>query len=256
VIDSRAVIDPSVRIGKDVSVGPFTVIGPDVSIGEGTLVGSHNVIKGPTEIGRNNEIFQFATIGEATPDLKYKGEKTTLVIGDNNTIREGVTIHRGTVQGRGETRIGDHNLIMAYAHVGHDSVIGNHAIMVNNSALAGHVHLGDWAIVAAYGGVQQYCSVGAHAFVGGFTHINKDLPAFVLASGIPASARMINVEGLKRRDFSSEQIKLLQKAYRIVYRGGTELSKSLEELEKLDDIRGVLCEFIGSIRRSTRGIIR
>lgn len=256
MIDSRAVIDPSARIASNVSIGPFTIVGADVVIGEGTRIGPHNVIKGPTEIGANNEILQFCTIGEATPDLKYAGEDTRLVIGDNNTIREGVTIHRGTVQDRGETRIGNHNLIMAYAHIGHDSVIGDHTIMVNNSSLAGHIHLGDWAIVSGYSGVHQYCRVGKHSFIGAYTYISQDVPAYVLVAGIPAHARMINVEGLKRRGFTADQIKLLQKAYRTVYRGGSELAKSLDELEKIDDIDGLLGDFISSIRTSSRGIVR
>ncbi len=256
MIDTRAVIDPSARLGKDVSVGPFTVIGPDVSIGDGTRIGSHNVIKGPTEIGRNNQILQFCSIGEATPDLKYAGERTWLRIGDNNIIREGATIHRGTVQDRSETLIGNHNLIMAYVHVGHDCVVGNHTIMVNNSSLAGHITLGDWAIVSGYSGVHQYCQVGPHSFIGAYTYINQDVPAYVLVAGIPAQARMINLEGLKRRGFTPQQLKLLQKAYRTVYRRGTELTSCLDELAGLEDQGGVLATFVDSIRKSRRGIVR
>lgn len=143
-IDPRAIIDPSAKLADGVEVGPWSIVGPDVEIGEGTVIGPHVVLKGPTRIGKHNRIFQFSSIGEDTPDLKYKGEPTRLVIGDHNVFREGVTIHRGTVQDRAETTVGDHNLIMAYAHIGHDSVIGNHCILVNNTALAGHVHVGDW----------------------------------------------------------------------------------------------------------------
>ncbi len=256
MIDSRAIVDPSAQIGRDVSVGPFTIIGPDVTIGDGTKIGPHNVIKGPTTIGANNTVLQFCSIGEATPDLKYKGEKTRLVIGDNNVIREGVTIHRGTVQDLGETRIGDDNLLMAYVHVGHDCVVGNHCIMVNNSSVPGHVYLDDWAIISGYSGVHQYCHIGAHAFVGGFTYVNQDVPAYVLVSGIPAKSRTINTEGLKRRGFSTEQIKLLQKAYRLIYRKGLELSRALEEVESLDDPDAVLTPFIQSIKSSKRGLLR
>jgi UDP-N-acetylglucosamine acyltransferase len=166
VIDSQAIIDPSATIGENVSIGPWTVIGPDVVIGDNCQIASHVVIRGPSFIGANNKIYQFSTIGDDTPDLKYKGEPTKLIIGDDNVIREGVTIHRGTVQDRGETVIGNNNLLMAYAHVGHDSVIGDNVIMVNNSSLAGHVTVGDWAILSGYSLIHQYVSVGAHSFVG------------------------------------------------------------------------------------------
>ena len=161
LIDPRAIIDPRAVLAADVEVGPWSIVGPDVEIGEGTVIGPHVVLKGPTKIGRHNRIFQFSSVGEDTPDLKYKGEPTRLVIGDHNVIREGVTIHRGTVQDRSETTIGDHNLIMAYVHIGHDSVIGNHCILVNNTALAGHVHVDDWAILSGYTLVHQFCRIGA-----------------------------------------------------------------------------------------------
>ena len=229
MIDPRAVIDPSAKLADDVEVGPFSVIGPGVEIGEGTVVASHVVIKGPTTIGKHNRIFQFSTVGEDTPDLKYNGEPTTLVIGDQNTIREGVTIHRGTVQDRSETAIGDHNLLMAYAHVGHDSVIGNHCILVNNVALAGHVVVGDWAILAGYAIVAQYCRVGAHSFTGAAGFINRDVPAYVMAAGNPAAPKTVNAEGLKRRGFSKEQIREISRAYKLLYRRGLSLEEALAE---------------------------
>jgi UDP-N-acetylglucosamine acyltransferase len=164
LIHPTAIIDPSASLHPSVKVGPWSIIGPDVEIGEGSVVASHVVVKGPTVIGRNNSIFQFSSIGEDTPDLKYKGEPTRLVIGDNNTIREGVTIHRGTVQDRNETTIGDSNLLMAYVHVGHDSVIGNHCILVNNTALAGHVHVGDWAILRGLRSYTNFAKLGLIAF--------------------------------------------------------------------------------------------
>src|SRR5690606_37826242 len=175
-----AIIHPNAKLAADAQVGPWTVIGPDVEIGEGSVIASHVVLKGPTTIGKNNRIYQFSSIGEDTPDLKYKGEPTRLVIGDNNVIREGVTIHRGTVQDRSETTIGDNNLLMAYVHVGHDSVIGNNCILVNNAALAGHVHIGDWAILSGFTLVHQFCKIGAHSFSGMGSAIGKDVPAYVM----------------------------------------------------------------------------
>ena len=177
MISPHAIVDPSARLHPTVEVGPWTTIGADVEIGEGCKIASHVVIKGPTTIGKRCEIFQFSTIGEATPDLKYQGERTTLTIGDENIFREGVTVHRGTAQDRGDTQIGSHNLLMAYAHVGHDCVIGDHCILVNNSVLAGHVLVGDWAIIGGYSGVHQYCQIGAHSFIGGMTKVTQDVPA-------------------------------------------------------------------------------
>ncbi len=256
MIDSQAIIHPSAKIAPDVRVGPWTVIGPDVEIGEGTIVESHVVIKGPTLIGKHNHIYQFSSVGEDTPDLKYKGEPTRLVIGDHNTIREGVTIHRGTIQDRNETTIGDHNLIMAYVHVGHDSVIGNHCILVNNTALAGHVHVGDWAILSGYTLVHQFCHIGMHSFTGMGTAVGKDIPAYVMATGNPAEAKSINTEGLRRRGFSVDEIATITKAYKIIYRRGLTIDEALIELEALVIDCERLLPLIQSIRKSTRGIVR
>jgi UDP-N-acetylglucosamine acyltransferase len=255
VIDSQAIIDPSATIGENVSIGPWTVIGPDVVIGDNCQIASHVVIRGPSFIGANNKIYQFSTIGDDTPDLKYKGEPTKLIIGDDNVIREGVTIHRGTVQDRGETVIGNNNLLMAYAHVGHDSVIGDNVIMVNNSSLAGHVTVGDWAILSGYSLIHQYVSVGAHSFVGPAAFSYHDVPAFVTAFGSPAEPRTINKEGLKRRGFTAEQIALANKAYKLLYRRGLSLEESIEAIAELgDDI--VIETLLNSLKASTRGIIR
>ncbi len=256
MIDPRAVIDPAAEIDQDVVVGPFTVIGPEVRVETGTRIGPHNVIKGPTRIGKNNEILQFCSIGEATPDLKFQGEKTALVIGDHNIIREGVTIHRGTVQDRSETRIGSHNLIMAYSHIGHDSVVGDHTIMVNNASLAGHVKLGDWSIVSGYSGIHQYCQIGTHAFIGAYSYITQDVPAYVLVAGIPAQARMINAEGLKRRGFTALQIRTLQQAFRLLYRSGMQLAEAVKQISALEDPGGILRPLLASIDSSRRGILR
>jgi|TARA_B110000114_G_scaffold70427_1_gene74669 UDP-N-acetylglucosamine acyltransferase len=255
MIHPSAIIDSSAVIGKNVTVGPWTTIGPGVNIGDGCHISSHVVIKGPSNLGENNKIYQFSTVGEDTPDLKYKGEPTRLVIGDNNTIREGVTIHRGTIQDKNETRIGDNNLLMAYAHVGHDSLVGSNIIMGNNSAIAGHVEVGDWAIISGYSLIHQFVSLGPHCFIGPAAFVYHDVPAYVTAFGSPAEPRTINREGLKRRDFSIEQIALANKAYKILYRRGLQLDEALKLIAELgDDV--VISMLLQSLERSTRGIIR
>ena len=256
MIHSQAIIHPDAKIGANVSIGPWTLIGADVEIGEGSVIASHVVIKGPTKIGKQNQIYQFSTIGEDTPDLKYKGEPTRLVIGDNNIIREGVTIHRGTVQDRSETTIGNHNLLMAYVHVGHDSVIGNHCILVNNTALAGHVYIGDWAILSGYTLVHQFCHIGAHSFSGMGSAIGKDVPAYVMVTGSPAEAKSINAEGLRRRGFSKEDVAILTKAYKIIYRRGLTLDEALAQLKPMQDECAALNLLVDSLHASTRGIVR
>lgn len=255
-IDPRAVIHPQAKLAPGVSVGPFSVIGPDVEIGEGTAIESHVVIKGPTRIGKHNKVYQFTTLGEATPDLKYKGEPTTLTIGDHNIIREGVTIHRGTIQDRGDTLVGDHNLLMAYVHIGHDSVVGSHCILVNNAALAGHVVIGDWAILSGYTLVHQFCHIGAHSFTGMGTAVGKDIPAFMMVAGAPAAARNINIEGLKRRGFTREDIAALTQAYKTLYRRGLTVDEALAELREQASANVHVQTLINSVAASTRGIVR
>ncbi len=254
-VDSRAIIDPSAEIAEGVEIGPWTIVGPNVSIGAGTKIASHVVLKGPTSIGENNTILQFSTVGEDTPDLKYNGEPTRLVIGDNNIIREGVTIHRGTVQDRGETVIGNHNLLMAYVHVGHDSVIGDHCILVNNASLAGHVIVGDWAILSGYTLVHQYCHIGAHSFSGMGSAIGKDVPAFVTVAGAPAAARSMNLEGLKRRGYTKEQLANLSKAFKIIYRRGLTIESAREQVAAISDSEEIQT-LLTSLNQSTRGIVR
>lgn len=256
MIDAQAIIHPSAKIAANVEIGPWSIIGADVEIGEGTIVASHVIIKGPTKIGKNNRIYQFSTLGEDTPDLKYKGEATRFVMGDNNVIREGVTIHRGTVQDRHETTIGDNNLLMAYVHIGHDSVIGNNCILVNNSALAGHVHIGDWAILGGFTLVHQFCKIGAHSFSGMGTAIGKDVPAYMMVNGNPAEAKNINLEGLRRRGFSKEDLAVLSKAYKAIYRRGLTLDEALVELKKMQAECLALGPLIESLESSTRGIVR
>lgn len=255
-IHGSAIIDSSARIAADVKIGPFSIVGPDVEIASGTVIESHVVIKGPTYIGENNHIYQFSSIGEATPDLKYNGEPTRLRIGNHNVIREGVTIHRGTIQDRSETTIGSHNLIMAYAHVGHDSVIGDHCILVNNAALAGHVHIGDWAILGGYTLVHQYCHIGAHCFTGMGSAIGKDVPAYVMVAGAPAEAKTINSEGLSRRGYSKADINVLQKAFKVIYRQKNTLQEALSVLDGMVEEYPVVQPLIDSLTVSTRGIVR
>nr|WP_298114897.1 acyl-ACP--UDP-N-acetylglucosamine O-acyltransferase [uncultured Pseudomonas sp.] len=256
LIDPRAIIDPSAKLADDVVVGPWSIVGPDVEIGEGTVLGPNVIVKGPTKIGKHNKVYQFSSLGEDTPDRKYKGEPTRLVIGDHNIIREGVTMHRGTIQDRDETTVGDHNLIMAYAHVGHDSVIGNHCILVNNVALAGHVHIGDWAILSGYTLVHQFCHIGAHSFAGMGTAIGKDVPAYVTVSGNPAEARSMNFEGLRRRGFSAEAIHALRRAYKTVYRQGLTIEAAIAELAEPSLEFPEVAVFRDSILASQRGITR
>lgn len=255
-IDPRAIIDPLATIGADVEVGPWSIVGPNVEIGDGCHIRSHVVLKGPTKIGKNNQIFQFSTIGDDTPDLKYNGEPTELIIGDNNTIREGVTIHRGTVQDAGKTIIGNDNLLMAYVHIGHDSIVGNNCILVNNAALAGHVVVGDWAILSGYALVHQFCHIGAHSFSGFSCGISKDVPAYVTVSGTPAQAKAINAEGLKRRGFSKDSIAAIRRAYKIIYRQGLTVQDALDALQPLIAEYPEVQAMADSLKNSSRGITR
>ncbi len=255
-IHATAIIDPSASLGKNVSVGAYSVIGPDVVIGDDCDIRSHVVINGPSTIGSNNTIYQFASVGEECQDKKYAGEKTKLVMGDNNIVREGCTIHRGTMQDKGVTSIGSDNLFMAYVHVAHDCRIGSHGIFANTTTLAGHVHVDDWVILGGGTMVHQFCKIGAHAMSAGGSIVLRDIPSFVMASGQSASAHGLNSEGLKRRGFSPESLRLLKSAYRTLYRKGLKLTEALNALREMDDIDGVLEMFIESIERSDRGLMR
>ncbi|MEQ5800847.1 acyl-ACP--UDP-N-acetylglucosamine O-acyltransferase [Halomonas sp. H10-9-1] len=255
MIHPTALIDPAARLAGDVEVGPFTVVGPDVEIGPGSRIGPHVVIKGPTVLGARTRIFQFASVGEDCQDKKYSGEPTRLVMGDDNVVREGVTLHRGTVQDRGETTIGSRNLFMAYVHVGHDCVIGNDCILANQVTLAGHVKVGDFAILGGLSAVHQFCHFGTHAMAGGGSIITKDTPAYVMINGNPAQVHGLNLVGLKRRGFSRDALKALGEAYKLVYRQGLTVEQALAEIRRrfpLDETEA----FAESIEASTRGIIR
>lgn len=256
MIDPRAVIDPTAELAEDVSVGPFAVIGAHVHIGSGTWIGPHAVINGPTRIGRNNRIFQFASVGEEPQDKKYKGEPTRLEIGDGNTIREFVTINRGTVQDEGVTRIGDDNWIMAYVHIAHDCEVGNHAIFANNASLAGHVHVDDYAILGGFTGVHQFCRVGAHVITGIASVVRQDIPPFITASGNPAAPHGLNSEGLKRRGFSSEALAALKRAYKTLYKSGLGLNEAADAIAQEADQQPELRPLADFLRVTGRGIVR
>ncbi|MBZ9567450.1 MULTISPECIES: acyl-ACP--UDP-N-acetylglucosamine O-acyltransferase [Modicisalibacter] len=256
MIHPTAIVDPSARLADDVEVGPFSVIGADVEIGEGCRIGPHVVVNGPTRLGRRNRIFQFASVGEACQDKKYAGEPTRLEMGDDNVVREGVTLHRGTVQDRGETTIGSRNLFMAYSHVGHDCVIGDDCILANQATLGGHVTLGNFAILGGLAAIHQFCHVGEHAMCGGGSIVTKDIPAYLMVNGNPGEAHGLNLVGLKRRGFSREAIKALSEAYRIVYRQGLTVEQALENLHERYGEMPEVAVFIASLEASTRGIIR
>lgn len=256
MIHSTAIVDPGAELASDVEVGPYSVIGPDVTIGAGTVVGPHVVIKGPTVIGRNNRIFQFASVGEDCQDKKYKGEPTRLEIGDDNVIRENVTIHRGTVQDESLTRLGNGNLLMAYVHVAHDCMVGDNCVLANNATLAGHVKVGDGVILGGFTGVHQFSRIGSYAMASLYSVVNMDMPAFMMVQGYPARARGMNVEGMRRRGYSKELVRTLRQAYRILYRRGLTVDEALaamrEELPASDE----LTLFMDSIEASERGIVR
>ena len=256
MIHPTAIVSPRARIADGVEIGPYSVIGDDVEIGTGTIVRSHVVINGPTVIGRDNRIYQFASVGDDPQDKKYAGETTRLRIGDRNTIREFCTFSRGTSQDRGETIMGDDNWIMAYVHVAHDCVIGNNTIMANNTTLAGHVHVGDWVICGGFSGAHQFCKIGAHAFLGMYCGVNRDVAAYTMVSGQPAVARGINSEGLKRRGFSAEQIRNIKNAYRITFRQGKRKEEAIDEIAELAPTRPELDLFLDSLRSSERGLTR
>ncbi|MHB1271156.1 MAG: acyl-ACP--UDP-N-acetylglucosamine O-acyltransferase [Rhodanobacter sp.] len=253
-IHPTALIDSAAVIGANVSIGAYSVIGADVEIGDGTMIGPHVVIEGPTRIGRDNRITQFASLGGAPQDKKFAGERTELVIGDRNLIREFVTINRGTGDGGGITRIGSDNWVLAYVHVAHDCLIGDHVVFSNYSALAGHVEIGDWTILSGYSGVHQFCKVGAHAFIGMGCLVGSDVPPFVMmANEQHGRPRGINSEGLKRRGFDAVRISAIKRAYRTLYMAGLSLPEAREQLmlqaRTSDDVRAML-EFLDRCDRT------
>ena len=257
MIHPTAQIDPSARIGANVTIGAYTIVGADVSIGDGTVIGPHVVIEGPTRIGRENRISQFASIGGPPQDKKFSGERTELEIGDRNLIREFVTINRGTGEGGSLTRVGNDNWLLAYVHIAHDCIVGNHVVFSNYSALAGHAEIGDWTILSGYSGVHQFCKVGAHAFIGMGCLVGLDVPPFVMmANEARGRPRGINSEGLKRRGFDAARIGAIKRAYRTLFMAGLPLAEAREQLEvqakESEDVR----EMLAFLDRSERSLAR
>ncbi len=258
-IDSTAVVHPSAKVHKDAEICAYAIIGANVEIGAGTIVESHAVIEGPTKIGRNNHIYSFASIGGDPQDITYEqGQESNLVIGDDNLIREFCTINRGTEKEKSITRVGSNNMLMAYVHIAHDCQLGDHIIMSNNASLAGHVRIHNWAILGGFTLVKQFCMIGMHTYIGMGCHVNKDIPAYMVASGTPTRVRSINSEGMKRRGFSSSSIASVKRAFKVVYREsqGRLLDHSLKDLEKTELDSPEVMQFIKCIRSSKVGIMR
>lgn len=257
LIHPTAIIDPSAVIAADVRIGPYSIVGPQVSIGEGTQLHSHVVIGGYTKIGKNNEIFQFSSVGEICQDLKYAGEETWLEIGDHNRIREHCSLHRGTTQDQGLTKIGSHNLLMVNTHIAHDCVIGDHNIFANNVGVAGHVHIGDYVVVGGNSGIHQFCKIDSYSMIGGASLILKDVPAYVMVSGNPAHAFSMNVEGMRRKGWSKNVIQGLREAFKLIYKDGLTTEQALQQirLDILPEVAEVQL-LIDSLEQSKRGIVR
>lgn len=255
-IDSSARIDPKAEIDEGVTIGPWCVIGPEVSIGAGTVIEPNVIIRSHTKIGKNNHFYQFSSVGEDPADKKFEGEVTWLEIGNDNTFREGVTLHRGTGVGGGVTRIGDDNLMMPYVHIAHDCMVGSHTVFANNVGISGHVEVGDWAVLGGYAGVNQFLKVGAHAMVGGMTHISNDVPAYMIVSGRPATVRSINAVGLERRGFDKETIAEIREAFKIIYKRNFSLQEAIDQLKALSENCDALVLLIDSLESSEKGIHR
>ncbi|CAA9889586.1 UDP-N-acetylglucosamine acetyltransferase [Candidatus Methylobacter favarea] len=256
LIDSTAVIDSSAELASDVSVGPFSVIGANVRIDSGTVIGPHVVIKGPTCIGKQNRIYQYTSIGEDPQDKKYAGEITRLEIGDRNTIREFTSLHRGTKQDQGITRIGNDNLFMAYTHVAHDCVIGSEVIMANGASLAGHVRLNSHAILGGFTLVHQFTKIGQYSFAAMGSAITQDIPPFVMVGGKPTRPHGINSVGMERNGISPEDIRLIRKAYKIIYKMNLRLEDAIDQMEDLAGESKELSDMVSFLRNVSRGILR
>ena len=262
LIHPSAIIDPKAEIAEDVEIGPYAVIGPNVVIGRKTQIGAHTVVEGHTSIGSENRIGHFASVGGAPQDMKYRGEPTKLVIGDRNLIREFTTLHTGTIQDQGITKIGNDNWIMAYVHLAHDCHVGNHTIFANSTQLAGHVHVGDWVILGGFTVVHQFCRLGAHSFTAMNSLLFADLPPFVMAQGQPAQARSMNFEGLRRRGFSAERISAVKAMHKSLYRQQLTLAQAQSEIEllthKYPEAKADVDMMLGFLQGASpeRGIVR
>lgn len=259
-IHPTALVAAGASLDPSVTVGPYTVIGPHVKIGAGTVVGPHCVVEGHTTIGQDNRIFQFASVGADNQDKKYRGEPCELVIGDRNTIREFCTLHVGTVQDKGVTRVGDDNWIMAYVHIAHDCVVGNHTTLANNTTLGGHVELGDWVTVGGLAGIHQFVKVGAHAMVGFASAVSQDVPPFLLVDGNPLAVHGINTVGLRRREFSNERIAVVKQMHKLLYREGRTFEDARRAIDALASSAPHAAADVAAMSRflaaATRGIAR
>jgi UDP-N-acetylglucosamine acyltransferase len=256
MIHPSAIIHPGAKLGTKVSVGAYSIVGEHVEIGDNTRIGPHVVIEGHTRIGQANCIFQFCSLGAAPQDKKYADEPTRLEIGDGNTIREFCTLNCGTVQDAGVTRLGNDNWIMAYVHLAHDCQIGDHTIFANNAQLAGHVHVGDYAILGGFTGVHQFVRIGAHCFTAIATVLVHDLPPYVMAAGDSAKPYGINVEGLRRRGFSAESMAAIKRAYKTLYKSGLTLDQARERLAEQAATCDEIVPLAEFLQGSTRGIVR
>jgi len=255
-VHDTAIVAAGAQLHSSVEVGPYSIIDDDVTIGAGTVIGPHCVIRGVTEIGEQNRIFQFASVGEEPQDKKYAGEKTRLVIGNGNTIREYCTLNRGTAQDKGVTTLGDNNWLMAYVHIAHDCVVGDETIFANAVTLGGHVEVGDYVILGGFSGAHQFCRIGAHAFIANNCAVTRDVPPYLMASGRPAEPRGLNTEGLKRRGFSAEQVRSIKEVFRLLYRQGLRLEEAQEQIEAIAESREEIKLFSDFLRTSDRGIVR
>jgi len=259
-IHPTAIVDRGAELDGSVTVGPYAVIGPHVRIGAGTTIGPHAVIEGRTAIGRDNHIFQFASVGAIPQDMSYAGEPTRLEIGDRNTIREFCTFNLGTTKEEGVTRVGSDNWFMAYCHIAHDVVLGNRTVLANNATLAGHVHVGDWAVIGGLSGVHQFVHVGAHAMIGFQSHVAQDVPPFMTVEGNPLSVRAVNLTGLRRRDFSTERIALIRQMHKLLYRDSLTLDAAVAAIEGLRGTHAPadvdVTTMLDFIAGATRGLVR
>jgi UDP-N-acetylglucosamine acyltransferase len=257
MIHPTALVDPKAEIGENVDIGPYSVVEKGVSIDEGTKIGPHVVIREGTQIGKRCQIYQFSSIGEAPQATAYRGEPTLLQVGDHNIIREYVTLHRGSVKGGGKTVLGNENFIMAYSHIAHDCQVGNHVVMANVATLAGHILIEDHAIIGGLVAIHQFCRIGTHAIVSGLTGVSQDVPPYTMAAGDRAKLYGLNSVGLKRHQFSEQEIKALKKAYRIIFRSGLTLEKAMKAVEE-DDIFQLpeVQHLLQFIQHSKRGICR
>jgi UDP-N-acetylglucosamine acyltransferase len=255
-IDPRAVIEAGAKLAADVEVGPFAIIGANVEIGPGCRIGPHSIVTGHTKLGAGNQVFQFASIGDAPQDKKYAGEPTRLEIGERNVFREFVTVNRGTTHDEGVTRIGSDNLFMAYTHIAHDCRVGNHVVMANVATLAGHVEIGDHVIMGGLSAVHQFCKIGAHAFIANNAAVTRDVPPYVMAVGQPAEPHSVNATGLSRRGFTPEQVRNVKSAFRVLYRSELPLEEALAKLREAAATQPEVATFVEFIGRSTRSLVR